>query len=51
MADIAVVDPQTLTLIRTCHLGRQPLVAVIADGDRAVARDWKTGDLLRADLT
>jgi len=51
MADIAVVDPQTMTLIRTCHLGRQPLVAVVADGGHVVARDWKTGDLLRADLT
>lgn len=49
-ADIAVVDPDTMTLIRTRHLGRQPLVAVVTDGGHVVARDWKTGDLLQADL-
>jgi hypothetical protein len=51
VADIAVVDPETMTLIRTCQLGRQPLVAVVVDGGHVVARDWKTGDQLRADLT
>ena len=51
MADIAVVDPDTMTLIRTCHLGKEPLVAVVLDGGHVVARDWKTGHLLQADLT
>ena len=51
MADIAVVDTDTMTLIRTRHLGKEPLVAVVLDGGHVVARDWKTGYLLQADLT
>jgi len=50
-ADIAVIDPDTLTLARTVQLSRQPLVAAVLDGGRIVARDWKTGDLLCADLS
>ena len=50
-ADIAIIDPDTLTLARTVQTGRQPLVAVVLDGGRVIARDWKTGDLLRADLS
>jgi hypothetical protein len=39
-----------MTLTRAVPLGRQPLVAVVVDRGFVVARDWKTGDLLRADL-
>jgi hypothetical protein len=50
-ADIAVIDPNTLTLTQTVQTGRQPLVAAVLDGGHVIARDWKTGDLLRADLS
>jgi len=49
-ADVAVIDPATMILTRTVPLGRQPLVAVVVDRGFVVAPDWKTGDLLRADL-
>jgi len=51
MADIADAGHDTMTLIRTRHLGMQPLVAVVLDGGHVIARDWKTGQLLQADLT
>ena len=50
-ADIAFVDPDTLTLAGTTHTGRQPLAAAVLDGGCVIARDWKTGDLLRANLS
>jgi YVTN family beta-propeller protein len=50
-ADVTVIDPATMTLTRTVPLGRQPLVAVVVDRGFVVARDWKTGDLLHADLS
>jgi hypothetical protein len=50
-ADIAVIDPDTLTLARTVHTGRQPLAAVVLDDGSVIARDWKTGDLVRADFS
>jgi hypothetical protein len=49
--DIAIVDPGTMALSRTCRLGRQPLVAAVLEGGHVVARDRKTGDLLSAELT
>ena len=49
-ADIAIIDPVTLTLDRTVPTSGQPLVAAVLDDSRIIARDWKTGDLLRADL-
>jgi hypothetical protein len=49
-ADMVIVDPDTLMPARHLRLGRQPLVAVaLQDGD-VIGRDWKTGDLLRANL-
>ena len=48
--DVAGVDMTTLRITCTARLGRQPFEAVaLRDGD-VVARDWKTGDLLRGTL-
>jgi hypothetical protein len=44
--DIVAVDDR-LKIRRRARLGRQPQEAVeLANGD-VIARDWKTGDLLR----
>jgi YVTN family beta-propeller protein len=50
-SDVAVIDPSTLAFAKTIHVGRQPLVAVVLDAGQIIARDWKTGDLLRANLS
>ena len=48
--DVVGIDAATLKIKRSARLGRQPLeVAAVQQGD-VVARDWKTGDLLRGKL-
>ena len=48
--DVVGIDPSTLRIKRTARLGRQPLeVAALPEGE-VLARDWKTGDVLRGKL-
>lgn len=48
--DVVGIDGATLRIKRVAKLGRQPFeVAALHDG-AVVARDWKTGDLLRGTL-
>jgi len=48
--DVVGIDTRTLRIKSSTKLGRQPLeVAGLHDG-RIIARDWKTGDLLRGEL-
>jgi hypothetical protein len=48
--DVVSVDAATLKIRRSAKLGRQPLEVMALPGGEAVARDWKTGDLLRGRL-
>ena len=48
--DVVSLDPSTLRITRTANVGRQPLEAVAIPGGDVVARDWKTGDVLRGKL-
>ena len=49
--DVVGIDPSTLRIKRRARLGRQPLeVAALTEGE-VLARDWKTGDVLRGKLT
>ena len=45
--DVVGVSLETLKIRRTARLGRQPLQAAALAGGDVIARDWKTGDLLR----
>src|SRR5262249_558206 len=48
--DVIGIDTATLKINCSAKLGRQPIeVAALRDGD-IIARDWKTGDLLRGRL-
>jgi hypothetical protein len=48
--DVVGIDTATLKIKRSARLSRQPLeVAALAQGE-VVARDWKTGDVLRGTL-
>lgn len=48
--DVVALDPKNLKVKGTAVIGRQPLeAAMLANGD-VIARDWKTGDLLRGTL-
>ena len=46
-ADVVALDPDTLSVRATWPTGRQPLQAALL-GERLVARDWKSGDLITA---
>ena len=48
--DVVSLDPSTLRIRHVANVGRQPLEAVALPGGEVVARDWKTGDLLRDSL-
>lgn len=47
--DVLTLDMDTFTVTSEIKLGRQPL-EVARLGDELIARDWKTRDLLRAEL-
>jgi len=48
--DVVSLDPSTLKIKQTAKVGGQPLeAAALPDGD-VMARDWKTGDVLRGSL-
>jgi hypothetical protein len=44
--DVVAVD-ERLTIRKSAKLGRQPLEAIELPGGDVIARDWKTGDVLR----
>ena len=44
--DVVAVD-ERMKVRRSAKLGRQPLEAIELPGGEVIARDWKTGDLLR----
>jgi hypothetical protein len=48
--DVVGVDVRTLKIKRSARLGRQPLEVVALPSGEVIARDWKTGDLLRGTL-
>jgi len=48
--DVVGVDVRTLKIKRSVRLGRQPLEVVALSSGEVIARDWKTGDLLRGTL-
>jgi hypothetical protein len=48
--DVVGVDAATLRIRSSATLGRQPLEVTVLPGDAVVARDWKTGDVLRGQL-
>ena len=49
-ADVVSVDVATLKITQSAKLGRQPLELVALQDGEVIARDWKTGDLLRGSL-
>lgn len=48
--DVVGIDVETLKITHSARLGRQPLEVVAIGRGEVVARDWKTGDLLRGRL-
>ena len=48
--DAVGIDAETLRVTRVAKLGRQPLEVAALRGGEVVARDWKTGELLRGEL-
>jgi len=48
--DVVGLDPSTLRVTGSAKVGRQPLEVAALRGGEVVARDWKTGDLLRGEL-
>lgn len=48
--DVVGIDAATLKIKRSAKLGRQPLTLAALPRGEIVARDWKTGDLLRGRL-
>ena len=48
--DVVGVDARTLEVTCAAQVGRQPLDVAALPGGQVVARDWKTGDLLRGTL-
>jgi hypothetical protein len=48
--DVVGIDLGTLKIKRFAKVGRQPLEVAALRGGEVVARDWKTGDLLRGTL-
>src|SRR5262249_24611281 len=48
--DVIALDPHTLRLRFRAKTGSQPLEAIALPDRSVVARDWKTGALLRANL-
>ena len=49
--DVVGIDTATLKVKCTAKLGRQPLEVAALGRGAIVARDWKTGDFLRGQLT
>jgi hypothetical protein len=49
--DIVALDPGTLKVTLTAHVGGQPLHVAALGGGAVIARDWKTGALLSGTLS
>jgi hypothetical protein len=45
--DVVMIDTDSLRIRQAWRTGRQPFTAALVDGE-LIARDWKTGDLLRS---
>lgn len=45
-SDVQLLDMDTFALLQTFAMGRQPLDAAVLPDGTAIARDWKSGDLL-----
>jgi hypothetical protein len=45
--DVVALDASSLQVVERAQLGQEPLVAVLLSDGRVLARDWKTGNLLR----
>jgi hypothetical protein len=45
--DVVALDMSSLRIRGTATLGREPIEAALLSSGEVVARDWKTGDLLR----
>lgn len=48
--DIVVIDTEKMQIVGNAATGRQPLDAVLMQDNTFVARDWRTGDFLWAQL-
>jgi hypothetical protein len=48
--DVVVLDPTDLKTRFQCKIGQKPLEAVVLRDGPVVARDWKTGKLLRGQM-
>ena len=48
--DVITIDSRSLTVTRRARVGREPLEAVMTHDGEVIARDWKTGDMLRGRL-
>ena len=48
--DVLAIDSQSLKATRAARVGREPLTAIMSREGEVIARDWKTGDVLRARL-
>lgn len=48
--DVVGINPSTLKITRVAKVGHQPLEVAVLPGGEIVARDWKTGDMLRGKL-
>lgn len=48
--DVVGLDPSTMKIEWSAGLGRQPLEVAVLPDREVVARDWKTGDLLRGEF-
>jgi hypothetical protein len=49
-SDVIAVEPSSLRVTHTAALGAQPLEVAILKDHGVVARDWKSGELLRGEL-
>jgi hypothetical protein len=48
--DVVGVDPTTLQTKASARVGQQPTEVLALPGDELIARDWKSGSLLRGIL-
>ncbi len=48
--DVIGVDPKALTIVSSAKVGRQPLEAIVLGNNQVIARDWKTGTLVKGTL-
>lgn len=49
-ADVVIVDPIACRIEQSIAIGRQPLVCVVTNRGKVIAREWKTADWLEASM-